>query len=205
MAAITRRDFVRRSARVAAAAAVASQLEWLTACGGTGRKAPTDKDWERLAKELHGRLVRPGGSEYTTLNRPSNLRYANVRPQGIAVCSGAEDVRTSLLWAQEHDVPVVARSGGHSYSGYSTTTGLLVDFSDLRRVSVDRTTGIVTVEPGAQNVDIYDGLQPYGVAFSAGRCPTVAVSGLTLGGGFGFSSRHIGTSSDALLETEVVT
>jgi FAD/FMN-containing dehydrogenase len=205
MAAITRRDFVRRSARVAAAAAVASQVEWLAACGGTGKKAPSDKDWERLAKQLQGRLVRPGGAEYETLNRPSNTRYAHVKPQGIAVVAGAEDVRRSILWAGEHDVQVVPRAGGHSYSGYSSTTGLLVDFSALRKVTVDRSTGVVTVEAGARNTDIYDGLQPYGIAFSAGRCPTVAISGLTLGGGFGFSSRHIGLTSDALLETEVVT
>jgi FAD/FMN-containing dehydrogenase len=205
MAAITRRDFVRRSARVAAAAAVASQVEWLAACGGTGKTSPSDKDWQRLARQLQGRLVRPGGAEYETLNRPSNTRYADVKPQGIAVVTGAEDVRRSILWAREHDVEVVPRAGGHSYAGYSSTTGLLVDFSDLRNVTVDRSTGIVTVAPGARNTDIYDGLQPYGVAFSAGRCPTVAISGLALGGGFGFSSRHIGLTSDALLETEVVT
>lgn len=202
---LTRRDFVRRSARVAGALAVASQLEWLAACGGSGNKAPSEKDWERFAKQLQGRLVRPGGSGYDALNRPSNLRYANVQPQGIAVVAGAEDVKTSIEFARDHGLEVVPRAGGHSYSGYSTTPGLLVDFSGRRTVSVDRSSGHVTVQAGARNTDIYDGLQPYGVAFSAGRCPTVAVSGLTLGGGFGFSSRHIGLSSDALLETELVT
>jgi hypothetical protein len=205
VAPLTRRDFVRRSARVAAAAAVASQVDWLAACGGTGKKEPTEKDWAALAKQLQGRLVRPGGTGYGTLNRPSNTRYADIHPRGIAVVAGAEDVRTCILWARDHDVEVVPRAGGHSYSGYSTTTGLLVDFADLRKVAVDRGTGLVTVQPGARNTDIYDGLQPYGVAFSAGRCPTVAISGLALGGGFGFSSRHIGLTSDALLETEVVT
>jgi FAD/FMN-containing dehydrogenase len=203
MAAITRRELLRRSARVAAAAAAASQVEWLAACGGSAK--PNEKNWQQLARQLQGRLVRPGGAEYETLNRPSNQRYAHLHPQAIAVVAGAEDVRRSILWGREHDVEVVPRAGGHSYSGYSSTTGLLVDFSDLRDVSVSRRTGEVTVQPGARNTDIYDGLQPYGVAFSAGRCPTVAVSGLTLGGGFGFSSRHIGLTSDALLETEVVT
>jgi FAD/FMN-containing dehydrogenase len=202
---LTRRELVRRSARVAGAAAVASQLEWLAACGGRGNKGPSDRDWERLSRQLQGRLIRPGGAQYEALNRPSNTRYAHVRPQGIAVVAGAEDVRTCILWARDHDVEVVPRAGGHSYSGYSTSTGLLVDFDDLRKVAVDRGTGVVTVQPGARNTDIYDGLQPYGVAFSAGRCPSVAISGLALGGGFGFSSRHLGLTSDALLETEVVT
>ncbi len=77
--------------------------------------------------------------------------------------------------------------------------------SRLRRVDVDERAGTVTIGPRARNTDVYNGLQPHGVAFSAGRCPSVAISGLALGGGFGFSSRKLGLSSDALLETDVVT
>ena len=40
---------------------------------------------------------------------------------------------------------------------------------------------------------------------SAGRCPTVGISGLVLGGGFGFSSRKLGLTADSLVGTEVVT
>ena len=47
--------------------------------------------------------------------------------------------------------------------------------------------------------------QPYGVYFPGGRCPTVGVSGLTLGGGWGFSCRHLGMTCDSLLSTEIVT
>lgn len=39
----------------------------------------------------------------------------------------------------------------------------------------------------------------------AGRCSTVAISGLTLGGGFGFSSRKLGLTSDHLLSRQIVT
>ena len=88
-----------------------------TACGGSGNKAPSDRDWERLARQLQGRLIRPGGAQYEALNRPSNSRYAGVQPQGIAVVAGAEDVRTCILWARDHEVEVVPRAGGHSYSG----------------------------------------------------------------------------------------
>ena len=204
MGAITRREFVSRSARVAAAAAVASQMEWLAACGATG-KGPTEADWEKLARRLKGSLVRPGERSYAQLRIPSNLRYADVRPGGIAVCAGAEDVRESILWARDHGIPAVARAGGHSYSGYSVTPGLLVDVSGLTAVRVNDRAETATVAPGARNTHIYDALQPHGVAFSAGRCPTVAVSGLTLGGGFGFSSRKVGLSADDLIETEIVT
>ena len=72
-------------------------------------------------------------------------------------------------------------------------------------VSVDAANGTVTAQPGARNTTIYAGLQPYNVAISAGRCPTVAVGGLVLGGGIGFSSRKMGLTCDHLVSAKVVT
>ena len=204
MAAMTRRELLRRSGQVAAAGAFASQLEWLTGCGSSG-KAPREPDWRDLAHQIRGRVIRPGEAGYAQLRMPSNLRYADVLPAGIVLCKGPEDIRQSILWARAHNLPAVPRAGGHSYSGYSVTHGLLVDLTRMNAVDVSRSDGIATIEPGALNTDIYDGLQPYGLAFSAGRCPTVAVSGLALGGGFGFSSRHLGLSADALQKTEIAT
>jgi len=75
----------------------------------------------------------------------------------------------------------------------------------MRRVEVDGSRGTVQVGAGARNTDVYGGLQPQGVAISAGRCPSVGISGLVLGGGFGFSSRKLGLTADSLVETEMVT
>ncbi len=136
---------------------------------------------------------------------PYNRRYEDVRPQGIASCIDASDVRESILWAREHDVPVAVRSGGHNYAGYSTTDGLLIDLGRMRRVVVDDDTGDATVQVGARNTDVYARLKPHEAAISAGRCPTVAIGGLLLGGGIGFSSRKLGLTCDSLLETEIVT
>ncbi|UZM97812.1 FAD-dependent oxidoreductase [Lysinibacillus sp. MHQ-1] len=40
--------------------------------------------------------------------------------------------------------------------------------------------------------------------FQGGTCPTVGVSGFTLGGGWGFSSRLYGLGCDSLIELELV-
>ncbi len=147
----------------------------------------------------------PGNAEYAQLRLPFNRRYTSVHPSGIAVCAGSTDVREALLWSGEHWVPIAARAGGHSYGGYSVTPGLIIDVSRLNGVEVDEANATVRVSPGARNTNVYNGLQPHSVAISAGRCPTVGISGLTLGGGFGFSSRKLGLTSDSLLETEIVT
>src|SRR6202050_4555508 len=75
----------------------------------------------------------------------------------------------------------------------------------MNSVQIDRDSLTITLGPGALNRDLYAGLAGTGVAAPSGRCPTVAISGLLLGGGFGFSSRHLGLTCDQLLETEVVT
>ena len=102
-------------------------------------------------------------------------------------------------------MPFAVRSGGHNYAGFSTSDGLVIDVKGMRSVTVDPAAGTVTVAGGANNADVGDALKPYGVYFPGGRCPTVGVSGLTLGGGWGFSCRYLGMTCDSLVSTEVVT
>jgi hypothetical protein len=197
---LTRRQFLRRSRDAALAAGLASQLEWLAACGEETASA----DWEELSRRLDGPVIRPGQPRYPDLSKPFNHRYSHIHPAGISLCANEDDVRESVIWAREQEVPLAIRSGGHNYAGYSTSPGLVIDLARLNEVRVDDRNGTVAVEPGATNVDVYAGLQPHGVAISAGRCPTVALGGLVLGGGFGFSSRKLGLTSDSLIESRLV-
>lgn len=198
----TRREFLERSGAAAAALGLAGNFGWLAGCGSDSFSQPA---WNELAAQLDGKLLRAGDASYAATSRPYNLRYASTHPQGVAVCAGAEDVRLALRWAVENEIPVAIRSGGHNYAGYSTGPGLVINLGQMREVEVDDVEGTVTAQPGARNTIIYAGLQPHGVAISAGRCPTVAVGGLVLGGGVGFSSRKLGLTCDHLIEAEVVT
>lgn len=202
---MTRRQFVRRTGKAALGLIILSQGGLLNGCGSTSTSGTSSSTWDELAQRLQGSLVRPGDASYGELYLPFNRRYEDVRPQGIASCLDSSDVRESVLWAREHDVPVAIRSGGHNYAGYSTTEGLLIDLGQMQSVTVDDDTGVATVQVGARNTDVYESLQPHEAAISAGRCPTVAIGGLVLGGGIGFSSRKLGLTCDSLLETEIVT
>jgi FAD/FMN-containing dehydrogenase len=135
----------------------------------------------------------------------SATRYMGIRPAGIAVCVSPQDAATCVTWARENGAPFAVRSGGHSYAGFSTSDGLVIDVKGMRSVRVDAATGMATIAGGANNADIGAGLNAYGVYVPGGRCPTVGVSGLTLGGGWGFSCRHLGMTCDSLVSTEVVT
>ena len=185
------------------AASLAGQLELLA--GYASATAASRPRWDQLAAKLGRKLIRPGDPRYARISRPLNLRYADIHPGGVAVCSSVKDVQTAVAWAHDNGVPVAVRSGGHNYAGYCTGPGLVVNVGAMRAVSVDEGRGTVTAGPGARNTMVYSALQPHGVAISAGRCPTVAIGGLVLGGGIGFSSRKMGLTCDHLVTADVVT
>jgi FAD/FMN-containing dehydrogenase len=164
-----------------------------------------DSGWNDLASRLDGWLLRPGDAMYPAATMISAARYAGAQPAGIAVCVSPRDAATCVNWARENGVLVAIRSGGHNYAGFSTSEGLVIEVRGMLSVTVDQNAGTVTVAGGANNADVGAALKPYGLYFPGGRCPTVGVSGLTLGGGWGFSCRHLGMTCDSLVSTELVT
>ena len=201
----TRRELLRAGGGVLALAAGA-QLGWLAGSGSaSGATAATSPDWEGLRRRMKGQVLVPGARGFEARSRPYNLRYSDVVPQGVAVCADAGDVRRAVRFAGEEGLPVAIRSGGHNYAGYCSGPGLVVNLGSMRDVTVAPGAETVIAQPGARNTMIYKGLEPHGVAISAGRCPTVAVGGLVLGGGIGFSSRKLGLTCDHLIEADIVT
>ncbi len=200
-----RRSLLKAAGAAGAAGAVAG-LAALSACSASARTAsPATADWNALAKDLSGTLIRPGSASYDTGRRLFDPRFDGLRPAGIAYCRSAADVATCLAFVRRHNLPVAARCGGHSYGGWSSTTGLIVDVTSMSSVQVDTAAGAVTAGAGTRLIDFYNGLAPHGRAVPGGSCPTVGLSGLTLGGGVGVLSRAYGLTSDNLVQLEVVT
>lgn len=152
---------------------------------------------------MHGDVVRRGDSGYRTATHLFNPRFDGSRPQGVAYCADAADVATAVAFARDAGVPLALRAGGHSYGGWSTGSGLVLDVSRINGVAVDGSTA--TVGAGARLIQVYDGVARRGMALPAGSCPTVGVSGLTLGGGLGVATRAWGLTCDNLVGLTIVT
>ncbi|MFF3689126.1 FAD-binding oxidoreductase [Streptomyces sp. NPDC002187] len=181
------------------------------------------RDWKRLAKALSpgATLYLPHGSVYPSLALPFNHRYAGIRPAGIVACATTGDVSAAVRWAREVGLPAVPRTGlGHNYAGYSTTTGLLLNMARMKSIvstpmgdahsrvygpmKVVHDAGTVTVRAGVTNGDLHPLLEDQGMFVPTGRCPSVGVAGLVLGGGIGFSDKMFGLTCDRLVSTTVV-
>jgi FAD/FMN-containing dehydrogenase len=218
---IDRRAFLRRVGAVAGGIGATALVGGLTACstdsgdsqaGGTTTTTGTSTtgttgrgpQWSVLAGMLTGSLVLPGDASYAN----DSLLFNEVitsQPAAIAYCANASDVQRCVAYARAHGVQIAARSGGHSYAGYSSCPGLVIDVSSLSGVSVQPGMQLATVGAGAQLIDIYSQLGSSGLLLPGGSCPTVGIAGLALGGGIGVFGRAYGLTCDNIASLQIVT
>ncbi len=196
---MTRRELVVRAAALSAAVAVpALRFE-----PEARARAQADPRVRALARTLRGPVITPGSTAYESTRLVFDGVYDGVHPLAIAQPLDAADVSAVVRWARTSGVHIVARSGGHSYGGYSTTSGVVVDLSKLAAVHVS--AGQATAGPGARLGNVYNALARHGLAIPAGTCPSVGIGGHALGGGFGLASRAWGLASDNLRSLQIVT
>jgi FAD/FMN-containing dehydrogenase len=217
-----RRSFLRRAGTTSAAVGATALVGGVTACGRspgphgdgstTTQSQPTTSagtsvqppQWSALAGMLTGRLVVPTNATYAASAELFN-EVVTPQPAAIAYCANPVDVQRCVAFARHHEVELVARSGGHSYAGYSSCPGLVIDVSSLDTVTLSSDQQHATIGAGAQLVDIYSQLGSDGVLLPGGSCPTVGIAGLALGGGIGVFGRAYGMTCDNIASVDLVT
>jgi FAD/FMN-containing dehydrogenase len=212
-----RENLDRRAFLIGAGGAV---IMLATGCGSGAKTQPASsgvRSSARIAKvpkgapstlqqAIRGHVFQRGQPGFTAAAHVYNPRFDNVLPTAVARPIDSIDVRNAIRFTVAHNVPVRARSGGHSYAGYSTlSNGVVLDLRKLNAIKVNKAAGTATVGAGAQLIDVYAGLARAGATLPAGSCPSVGVSGVTLGGGFGLAGRHFGLTADNLIAVQIVT
>jgi FAD/FMN-containing dehydrogenase len=172
----------------------------------TASTTPTSApDWARLASSLHGTLVQPSNAAYGVDRLLYNSKFTDLYPRAIAYCESPDDVSRCVDFVGAHDVTLAARSGGHSYGGYSSCSGLVIDVSRLNSIAVDTTANVAHVGAGAQLIDVYNIVGSHNRLLPGGSCPTVGIAGLALGGGIGVFARRYGMTCDNIRSVSLVT
>ncbi|MFJ4654181.1 FAD-dependent oxidoreductase [Nocardia sp. NPDC088792] len=162
-------------------------------------------DWNALRKRLTGTLNLPPDSGYDQAKLAFNPMFDTRQPAAIAQCANVSDVQACVGAAAAAGIPIAARSGGHSYAGYSTPdAGLVVDVGAMNTVDV-HADGTAVIGAGARLIDVYSGLAKAGRALPGGSCPTVGIAGLTLGGGIGVLTGKYGLTCDSVVSAQTVT
>jgi hypothetical protein len=163
-------------------------------------------DWIALRNKLSTKkLIRRGDPGYNNAKLLFDPKFDSKSPAGIAYCATPADVSACLAFVRKFKVAVANRSGGHSYGGWSSTHGLIIDVSRMSQVKVNAAAGTVTVGSGTLLIDFYNALAAHGRAVPGGSCPTVGIAGLALGGGVGVVGRLFGLTCDNVVGVQIVT
>lgn len=160
---------------------------------------------ESLQTKVRGNVLTPDSSEFDEARTVWNAMIDR-RPTIIVQPREANDVAATVNIAREHELSLSIKGGGHNIAGMAVCDGgVMIDCSLMRSVNVDAATKRVRVGPGAVWGDVDQVTQPYGLVVPSGIISTTGVAGLTLGGGFGWTTRKWGHTADHLRKVEIVT
>ena len=161
-----------------------------------------------MPSHLTGRVLRSDDPSWDIARHgfAARVDYNGQEPAVIVFAQCAEDVANAVKWARANNVKVRARSGRHSYEGYSSLVkdGIIIDLSDLDGVSVSDGSDLAIVGAGIDMLDLTEKLADVGVTIPLATGPTVGLGGLCQGGGFGVTSRLLGLTCDSLVDVQVV-
>ena len=203
---IDRRGFLAGAGVVGVSLAAGCGAEQVARAYGVGARRLARAAAQASGPPIRGQVIRRGASGFPQAAHVYNERFDGVLPNLVARPLNAADVRTAVNWGVAHGVPLRARSGGHSYAGYSTLSGgMVLDLRNMRGISIDTNKRIATIGAGSQLIDVYAALAARGMTIPAGSCPSVGIAGHALGGGMGLAGRQFGLTADNIVSVQIVT
>ncbi|KAF3481869.1 uncharacterized protein GIQ15_04628 [Arthroderma uncinatum] len=123
----------------------------------------------------------------------------------VLLAANAEDISQAVRLAQQNNVDLAVRGGGHSVAGASSSDGgLVIDLSRMRKVTVDEEHKTITAQGGCLWADVDEAGGKHGLATVGGTVNHTGVGGLTLGGGYGLLTPKYGLVVDNLLSATMV-
>ena len=158
-----------------------------------------------LDTALHGTIIKPPDNTYDETRALWN-GMIDRRPGMIARCIGVADVQNCVRFARERNLLFSIKGGGHNIAGLALADGAFtLDMSAMRGVFVDNEKNTARAQAGCVLGTVDRETQVYGKAAPLGFVSQTGITGLTLGGGFGYMSRKYGWTSDNVTSFEVVT
>ncbi|MFV0223736.1 FAD-binding oxidoreductase [Empedobacter falsenii] len=141
--------------------------------------------------------------KYNQYRKSFNKRIEKF-PKIIAICKTENTIKKAIALANEKQLKIAIRSGGHSFEGFSNIdNGMLIHLGLMNKITWLKDNKVV-LQPACLLQEIYANFLPKKRIIPAGSCGTVAVGGLTLGGGYGFFSRKYGLTCDNLLRVKMI-
>ncbi|MBK1869447.1 FAD-binding oxidoreductase [Aestuariivirga sp. YIM B02566] len=163
-------------------------------------------DMRALRLRIRGDVVIRDDADYEAVRAGLvwNGRKPDRFPEIIVKAKDAGDVQAAVRFAAAHGKRVCVRGGGHHWSGLAVQDGIVIDLAAMDALVIDPEARTARAEPGMRNGRLTEALAEHGLAFPAGHCASVPLSGYLLGGGFGWNSGAWGVACHNVESVEVV-
>lgn len=160
---------------------------------------------EKLKSQLEGKVIFSGDPNYNEIRKVWNAMIDR-KPAVIVQCANADDISFAIQHARQNGLEISIRGAGHNIGGSAVCEGgMMIDLSMMKNVRIDAENRRAYVEPGATLADFDEAAQQHGLATPVGINSTTGISGLTLGGGFGWLTRKYGMTIDNLISADMIT
>lgn len=160
---------------------------------------------KKFVSGLRGEVLLKDHPQYDEVRKIWN-GMIDKKPAIIVRCMGVSDIIDCINLASENNLLISVRGGGHNIAGSAVCeAGLMIDLSLMRSVLVDPDKKTANVSPGCLLGEVDHETQKFGLIVPAGIVTTTGAAGLTLGGGFGWTSRKFGLTCDNVISYDVVT
>jgi FAD/FMN-containing dehydrogenase len=172
-----------------------------------GREIDLKQDLlDRLKMRLQEPVFAPGDDVGYEESRTVWNAMIDRKPAVVARCLGIADLIACVRFARENGLLLCIKGGGHNIAGLAAADGaLMLDMSLMRGVWVDTQRRVAQAQAGCLLGDVDRETQVHGLAAVLGFISLTGIAGLTLGGGFGYLTRHWGWTSDNVVGMDVVT
>ncbi|MDO9374361.1 MAG: FAD-binding oxidoreductase [Ferruginibacter sp.] len=157
-----------------------------------------------IRSKVKGKVILPGEAAYDTVRKVYNSMI-DKKPAGIVQCATVEDVSACVKFAAENNLLLSVRGGGHNAGGLGVADdALVIDLSQMKAINISKDNKTVTVHGGCLLKEMDAATHEVGMCVPCGINGSTGVGGLTLGGGLGHLTRHLGLSIDNLISADVV-
>lgn len=132
-------------------------------------------------------------TQYATSSFPE----ADMTPFMVAYPIDEADIKVAITFAKAHNKRIVARSGGHQYTGKSSGNQSTIVLSmDAFKQFTYITDNLVEVGPAVRLTDLAASFKDAGITIPHGECPMVCIGGHAQTGGYGHLLRSFGLALD---------
>jgi FAD/FMN-containing dehydrogenase len=190
------------------------QLAGMTALGAVmalrAPRALAHDCTERLAiPGVKGKVVRRQDGDYELWRQSMVWHMSKPRryPDLIVQARSGADVVGAVNYAAQNQLKVALRAGGHNSNGPSLRDGgMLIDLSAMDGITIDTTRQVASIQPGVRSLELVQEARAKGLSFNVPHCPSVGLTGFSLGGGLGWNwPQRGGVATHSIVGAEVVT